>query len=234
MNASALRGRRWLVVAALAVLMLSGLMTAAVADEGHEHHDPYANCDDAHPETLAIRSRVQYALEHVYTDVAVMAAAGYHPYFDVLVPGGVSHWIKPQFIDDGIVLDPLRPESIIVDQWRRPVGIMFIENSWEPGPPVYVNEGSGLACSPWHPHTDMPARVGWKWYRSMYTGDTSTAIPAQTPAMMHVWAVDNPHGVYAAHDYPPESGCAPGPFPSYLKDGRVQAAVESVTCPEGG
>lgn len=222
------RGRSGALGLLLALALVVGVAPPAAADGDHHHgHDPYAGCSDDHPATLDIVARVRYSLEHVYTDIVVLTAMGYHPYFDILVPG-YTHWIKPQFIDDGVVLDPLMPESILVDHWNRPRGVMFIEESTEPGPPVYVND-DGTECYPWHPHTDQPARFGWMWYRAIYDGswqDGSMEYPDQTPAMMHVWS-ETTYGAYAAHDYPPPSA-PPGPLPSYLQDGTVEEVLTSL------
>lgn len=176
-----------------------------------------------------------HQLTHVYNDVVVLTAMGYHPYFDIIIPG-ITHWLKPQFIDDGVMMDPTRPESILVDAWNRPVGVMFIEESSRPGPAVYtVQPGEGYEisgngqCYPWHPHTDAPARFGWMWYRAMYDGsaqDGSMEYPDETPAMMHVW-VNNPNGVYNAHDYPESEG-PPGPIPGYFRGGTVEETTDTV------
>lgn len=190
-----------------------------------DHHHATA-CSDDHPETRQLVTQVQGELATVYKDIAALVALGYHPYFDSLVPGGwppggegISHWINPNYIDDGVVLDPQRPETILLDDWNWPIGVMFINDPGVPPVPVYVND-DGTACSPWHPHTDAPARFGWYYYRAMYDRSLEGEVPEQTPEMMHVWAVPNPAGAYAAHDYPPRevrSG-PPGPIPSYFSE----------------
>jgi hypothetical protein len=180
--------------------------------DGHDHANMYAGCDDGHPETQRLRAEVQHSLTHLYPDPATLIAQGYIPYFDAQIPGGlategIGHWLNPEYIDNGAELDPTRPESILTDEWYRPIGVMFIENNDGQDPtPVYVND-DGTPCSPWHPHTDMPARIGWWYYRQVHDGaaynDGEVAPDEETLAMMHMWAVDNPYGVYAAHDYPP-------------------------------
>lgn len=194
---------------------------AAVGDHHHA-----TGCADDHPATLSIVRAVQGELATTYKDIAALVALGYHPYFDSLIPGGyppggegISHWINPNYIDDGVILDPHRPETILLDNWNWPIGMMFINDPGVPPVPVYVNP-DGTACSPWHPHTDAPARFGWYYYRAMYDRELEGEVPAQTPEMMHVWAISNPAGVYAAHDYPPseERAGAPGPAPSYFSE----------------
>ena len=194
---------------------------------GDHHHA--TSCADDHPVSKALVTEVQGELATTYKDIAALVALGYHPYFDSLIPGGyppggegISHWINPNYIDDGVVLDPKMPETILLDNWNWPIGMMFINDPGVPPKPVYVND-DGKACSPWHPHTDYPARFGWYYYRAMYDREMEGEVPAQTPEMMHVWAIGNPKGVYAAHDYPPtaERKGAPGPIPSYFSETTV-------------
>jgi hypothetical protein len=98
---------------------------------------------------------------------------------------------------------------------------MFVEHPDEPAPPVYVND-DGTECYPWHPHTDAPAVMAWNAAELVY--QQNAEYEDVTPAMMHVW-MDNPHGMYAAHDYPPPSD-PPGPLPSYLADTSVQDTLD--------
>jgi hypothetical protein len=55
----------------------------------------------------------------------------------------LSHWLNPGYINDGGVLDPERPESVLVDHrlWR-PLGVMFTAtkhgNRVEKPPAVYA------------------------------------------------------------------------------------------------
>lgn len=235
-NRSTVRGAARAVAVVCALLLLP-LADARAEGHGHDHADPYANCYDDHPAAAALRAAVTHQLTHVYNDVVVLTAMGYHPYFDIVIPG-ITHWLKPQFIDDGFVMDPTQPESILVDEWNRPVGVMFIEESTQEGPAVYTisdeeseafpRKGNG-ECNPWHPHTDAPARFGWMWYRAMYDGsatDGSMEFPDETPSMMHVW-VNNPNGTFNGHDYPESEG-PPGPIPGYLRGGAVEETANTV------
>lgn len=180
-------------------------------EEAAGHHAHNVGCAEDHPGTLALveASRRNAARMNVGT----MIAEGYIPYFDAMVPGnaateGVGHWLNPKYIDDGNMLDPAEPESLLTDEFHRPIGLMFIQDAGVQPPPVYVND-DGSVCSPWHPHTDMPARFSWWFYRQVYDGavynEGDAMIPEETPSMMHLWIVDNPAGTYAAHDYPPAS-----------------------------
>jgi len=217
-------------------------------DDGHGAHETvtatdhhaHTGCADDHPATKAFVERVRFALDELYTDVGTLVARGYIPYFDALIPGGypvgggdgISHWIRPQYIEDGVNLDPLRPETVLLDDWWRPIGMMFIGDPNKETPPVYVN-ADGTPCSPWHPHTDYPARFGWWWYRMVYDDAASEGdmgLPEKTPVMMHVWGIDNPHGVYSAHKYPPRESREgpPPPLSSYFRDGTFQELITAL------
>ena len=194
--------------------------------DGHDDGHHATSCADDHPVSKALVAEVQGELATTYKDIAALVALGYHPYFDSLVPGGyppggegISHWINPNYINDGVVLDPQQPETILLDDWNWPIGMMFINDPGVPPKPVYAN-ADGTTCSPWHPHTDYPARFGWYYYRAMYERQMEGEVPEQTPEMMHVWAIPNAKGVYAAHDYPKREvrKGAPGPMPSYFSD----------------
>ncbi|MCU4754309.1 hypothetical protein OB919_20405 [Halobacteria archaeon AArc-curdl1] len=174
-------------------------------------------CADDDPETIELRARAKETLDERYATVGDLIDGGFRPYFDLKRRGssnGWSHWLSPEYIGDDILLDPDRPESVLVDNetWR-PIGIMFIatENGEpvDPPPPVYRRGRSENAedrrCSPWHYHRGFPGRFAWKYYRQVYESDGrdgDISLPCRTPCMMHVWTVPHPAGVYA-HDAPP-------------------------------
>ncbi|QLG50391.1 hypothetical protein [Natrinema halophilum] len=168
-------------------------------------------CTDESPATNDLRSAVTQTLEDRYPDVGTLIDAGYKPYFDTLEGGddGWSHWLSPDRIGDAAVLDPDRPESVLVDNesWRS-IGVMFIATrDGEPvePPAVYEADESTGRCSPWHAHTGLPGRFAWWYYRQAYERDfaaNALDFPCRTPCMLHVWSVDHPESVYA-HDAPP-------------------------------
>ncbi|NGM68600.1 hypothetical protein G6M89_06185 [Natronolimnobius sp. AArcel1] len=87
-------------------------------------------CDDDHPVTQELQTSVRETLTDQYDDVGALLSAGFKPYFDTLDVGdedGWSHWLNPDYIGDDTVLDPGRPESVLVDNtsWRS-IGVMFI------------------------------------------------------------------------------------------------------------
>lgn len=111
--------------------------------DGHTmppHHDA---CADDHPETERLRENCREVLDRRYPNVGALVADGYIPYFDKVVPGpefeGYSHWLNPEYIDNGSMLDPEQPESVLIDNntWC-PIGVMFIADAGTQGDPVYV------------------------------------------------------------------------------------------------
>jgi hypothetical protein len=167
-------------------------------------------CADDHPETQAIQDAVSETLETRYPDVGTLIDEEFVPYFDLAKSGeegGYSHWLSPDFLGDETVLDPDRPESVLVDnKWWRPIGVMFIATEGgEPveDPPAVYGEGE-TACSPWHYHVGVPGRFAWWYYQQVYAEgqDPGLRLPCRTPCMLHVWTYPNPNGVYA-HGPPP-------------------------------
>ncbi|NHN46631.1 hypothetical protein G9464_03345 [Halostella sp. JP-L12] len=169
-------------------------------------------CADDHPETAAIREDVDDALTNDYPDVGTLIDEGFVPYFDLARDGdegGYSHWLNPEFIGDDSVLDPERPESVLVDnKWWRPIGVMFVgTEGGDPldSPPAVYETEDGRACAPWHYHAGRPGRFAWWYYEQFHEakfGEWSLQLPCRTPCMLHVWTYPNPEGVYA-HGPPP-------------------------------
>jgi hypothetical protein len=96
---------------------------------GHCAGASMEGCADDHPVTVELRDAVAETLESRYPDVGALLEAGFKPYFDTLDgdDDGWSHWLSPEYIGDDAVLDPERPESVLVDNesWRS-IGVMFI------------------------------------------------------------------------------------------------------------
>ncbi len=117
---------------------------------GHCEGASMEGCADDHHVTIELREAVQQTLEREYPDAGALLDAGFKPYFDTLDVAdedGWSHWLNPEFIGDDDVLDPERPESVLVDNssWRS-IGVMFIATrdgeAVEP-PVVYDDGGAG-------------------------------------------------------------------------------------------
>lgn len=168
-------------------------------------------CADDHPATVELRAAVTDTLETQFPNVDALIDAGFKPYFDTLEIGddSWSHWLNPAFIGDDGLVDPERPESVLVDNesWRS-MGVMFIATrDGEPvePPAVYEEDDAEERCSPWHAHTGLPGRFAWWYYQQAYGEATTDTLefPCRTPCMLHVWTVEHPESVYA-HDAPPQ------------------------------
>lgn len=167
---------------------------------GHCQGASADGCADDHPVTVSLREAVRETLETRYPDVGALVEAGFKPYFDTLDgdDDGWSHWLHPESIADDAVLDPERPESVLVDNqsWRS-IGVMFIAvRGGEPvdSPPTVYDAEDDLEgdaderangddhghdhdhaddpnrCSPWHYHAGLPGRFAWWYYQQVYEG----------------------------------------------------------------
>lgn len=182
-------------------------------------------CDDEHPESTALQEDVRTSLKEQYPTVGSLIDAGFIPYFDFFADGGWSHWINPEFIGDDEMVNPDRPESILVDHtWWRPIGVMFIAteegDSVDPPPTIYVDEeteeGNGK-CIPWHAHVGLPGRYSWWKYQQVYEGRRDKGLPCRTPWMAHVWIYPHEKSIYA-HAAPEERGGPPAEDPGFQTD----------------
>lgn len=182
-----------------------------------------AVCTDDHPETQRLHEDVAAALEDEFPTVGSLIEDGYIPYFDFLAANEAaqwSHWLNPDYLGDEGVVDPERPESILVDhKWWRPIGVMFVATDEghrvDPPPAVYEEDGDegeeAAACTPWHAHVGLPGRYSWWKYRTLYVQDSpESGFPCRTPWMLHMWAYDHPESLYA-HHAPPRGSRGGGP-----------------------
>ncbi|WP_246998534.1 hypothetical protein [Halosolutus gelatinilyticus] len=106
-------------------------------------------CADDHEVTIDLREAVRETLTDRYPDAGALLDAGFKPYFDTIGgDSGYSHWLSTEYIGDDALLDPDRPESVLVDDesWRS-IGVMFIATrGGDPvsPPPVVYDEDAGV------------------------------------------------------------------------------------------
>lgn len=176
-------------------------------------------CSDDAPETVALQKAVKTSLADEFPTVGALIDAGFIPYFDFFADGDWSHWINPEFIGDDSMVDPSRPESILVDHtWWRPIGVMFmatVEGERRDPPPTVYEDGG--ACVPWHAHVGLPGRYAWWKYQTVYGHDVDVEFPCRTPWMLHVWNYPHPESTYA-HDAPEYRGGPPAEDPGFETD----------------
>ena len=136
-----------------------------------------------------------------YEDPAAAEAAGYRSIGDALT--GDEHYIKWSDVDDGHILDPTRPESLVYENhdgkkqvvaamYMLPFGSRFTDTPDVGGP-----------LTQWHIHADL-CLTNDPVHKTLSGG---TTINGQCPAgsskagampMLHVWVVPNPCGPFAA------------------------------------
>lgn len=128
-------------------------------------------------------------------------AAGYRTIGDRLT--GDEHYVKWSYVDDGHILDPQRPESLVyVEQdgaqhvaaamYMLPFGSRFTDV-----PDV------GGALTQWHVHNNLcltndPAQKIVAGITSAEGGCRPGTSKAGNTPMLHVWTVPNPCGPFAA------------------------------------
>ena len=137
-----------------------------------------------------------------YSDPAVAHAAGYRSIQDALT--GYEHYINWSYLDDGKILDPDYPESLVYrayrDGRRELQAAMFMLT---PADTLDTVPDVGGALTQWHIHdnlcfTDEP---GDYKVRGLTNADGTCNPPLVKPAqapMIHVWTVKHPCGPFAA------------------------------------
>ncbi len=113
--------------------------------------------------------------------------------------GGVNHWFNLQYMKDGRILDPDRPENLMYYRTRSGaevlVGAMFLmQGPGEQGPAI------GGEMTRWHLHPAYCwAPSGFPVSPSAQEGEPCPPGQAlmDTPEMIHVWIVPNEKGVFA-------------------------------------
>jgi hypothetical protein len=169
--------------------------------------------------TPAQLTRADHLLNSTIVDLrrwntpAEAEAAGYRSIGDGVT--GDEHYVNWSYVDDGHILDPQRPESLVYE-WRNGrqtvVAAMYMlpfGSTFADVPDV----GGGL--TQWHVHQDLcltndPHQkfvVGFAALNGPCPAGTSKA--GNTP-MLHVWIVPNPCGPFAALEGVGAGQIAPG------------------------
>lgn len=137
-----------------------------------------------------------------FADPATAMAAGYRTIGDAFT--GHEHFINWAYLDDGRVLDPDHPESLVYetsrDGTRRLVAAMYTLGSHDTLEDV---PDIGGPLTQWHVHEDLcfTDEPGNHKVRGLTRTDGSCPPPLVKPArgpMIHVWTVPHPCGPFAA------------------------------------
>ena len=154
---------------------------------------------EARAAALVERSLAQ--LPH-WSDTATAVAEGYRSIGDAAT--GSEHYIKYSLIEDGVILDPAAPESLVydVDGDRRTLaGAMFIAPAQPTDSPDLLDWAGPLM--EWHNHGDLcwDASSGTPRVVGVVGEDGTCAVGVHTGGenpMVHVWITPHPCGVFAA------------------------------------
>ncbi len=148
-----------------------------------------------------------------YSDPAVAEAAGYRSIGDALT--GDEHYVKWSYVNDGRILDPRRPESLVYETRggkETLVAAMYMlpfGSHWTDIPDV------GGALTQWHIHanlclTDDPVQKIVSGLTSLDGACPPGTSKAGNTPMLHVWIVPNPCGPFAALEGIGAGQIAPG------------------------
>ncbi len=221
------RRRRWVLASASLVLVtvLTGAVAwateAAQADEaktsgtasqevGHEHGElPLLGMvlqpvPDREPTAAEQEAADRFAAATVagvakYANLDVALADGYRSSFEA--NGTSVHYENKKFVNDGKVMDPARPESLVYVSTPKGmvlVGAMFQLSS--------VGQKAPLIAGPivqWHAHAGVclgPVPPFLFGVNSPFGTCPSGSISLVTPPMIHVWTIDIPGGPYSHLD----------------------------------
>jgi hypothetical protein len=136
-----------------------------------------------------------------YHDPAAAQAAGYRSIGDAAT--GDEHYVKWSYVNDGHILDPKKPESLVYE-WRNGKQSLVAAMYMLPFGSHFTDiPDVGGALTQWHVHKDLCLTNDPQ--QKVVAGLTSvdgacppgTAKAGDTP-MLHVWIVPNPCGPFAA------------------------------------
>ena len=136
-----------------------------------------------------------------YTYPAEAVAAGYRSIGDRLT--GDEHYIKWADVDDGHILDPTRPESLVYEvrngtqQIAAAMYMLPVKSRFTDAPDV------GGALTQWHVHGDLcltndPVQKTLSGFTAINGQCPAGSSKAADAPMLHVWVVPNVCGPFAA------------------------------------
>jgi len=129
-----------------------------------------------------------------FADIPTIESLGFFD-FGAVAPGGYYHWINPSWIDDGHILDPEFPESLVFratdDGGFELQAAMFVLDSGTD----MSNIPDDIAFLPgWHQHPDLCVDDSGRFTGIVFDGECASGHPDDSPPMVHSWIVDNECG----------------------------------------
>jgi hypothetical protein len=135
-----------------------------------------------------------------FPDEAAVVAAGYTSIGDGRRLGSFEHFVNRAYVADGIELDPLRIESIVMhvqdDGTKRVASAMYILS---PGKAMADAPDIAGALTPWHDHQNLCwDETGTRLAGILVNGVCRPGGTFRgTAPMMHVWLENTPCGPFA-------------------------------------
>jgi hypothetical protein len=135
-----------------------------------------------------------------FPDEAALVAAGYTSIGDGRRSGAFEHYVNREYVADGIELDPLRIESIVMqvqpDGSKKVASAMYILS---PGKTLADAPDIAGSLTPWHDHQNLC----WDDTGTRLAGVLVNGVCRPggtfrgTAPMMHVWLENTPCGPFA-------------------------------------
>jgi hypothetical protein len=173
--------------------MHDGASAVQASQDSLHHHGSAINISAAELEGAARLVAETRAAAVRFENLEAALAEGY--YQVAPARNGLVHYMNAAYNRDGRILDPERPESLIYlsmadGSWKL-VGVMYrMPSADQPGPRV------GGILTTWHAHDNLCVANG-RVVATTTDGNCARGTLSKTPEMLHVWLVDNPHGVFA-------------------------------------
>jgi hypothetical protein len=166
---------------------------------GHDASFP----DDWTPEQVAFAEELiagtEAALER-YRNPGILPLLGFTWILDGTEPGGYQHWVNLPWFEDGHVLDPAFPESLV---FRNTAAGPQLEAAMYMLPWRYdlTNIPDDIAFLPgWHVHDNLCFDGSGRIVGVAENGVCRQGFLVVTPPMLHVWLDDTPCGRFAGVD----------------------------------
>jgi hypothetical protein len=157
--------------------------------------------------TIAEQHRAETLVEETIVDLrryefpAEAVAAGYRSIGDGLT--GDEHFVNWSYVNDGHILDPLRPESVVYE-YRNGRQVAVAAMYMLPFGSTFADVPDvGGALTQWHVHQDLcltndPQQRIVSGLTTIDGACPSGTSKAGNTPMLHVWVVPNPCGPFAA------------------------------------
>ena len=212
------RHRGVAIVAALALIGLGVPSTAAAVNHGHEGPPsvPAAVPPKGFTPGLPIdlsgvpgvslqqQARAEALLARTverlpqWSDPAFAEANGFRSIRDGVT--GVEHYLNRAFIEDGTMLDPDQPESLVYDTTVSPKKLVAAMYMATPGTTLDTVPDIGGALTQWHIHNNLCFN-GNGQVAGLTQGEGSCRPPlvkGEEIPMIHTWIVSRPCGPFSA------------------------------------